>query len=69
MKKLQTKIQPKEIEISGLIGESLAYIIKQLKENGVKEKDYDKVIIDADYGGCFYEGDIPSIHAVYKEKK
>lgn len=56
---------PKNIKISVCF--SLQYLLDTLKSEGVSEKDFDKVEFDKDYGDCYYEGDEPSIVAVFSE--
>lgn len=40
---------------------SLSFILKTIKEKGIKEEDYDKFNVILDYGGCYYESDSPGI--------
>ena len=47
--------------------DSLASLIESLKESGVDESQFKRVTIELDWDGCYYEGDTPSIKAVYDD--
>jgi hypothetical protein len=48
---------------------SLKNLLEELKERGVKEKEFDKVEFEHSYDDCYYENDTPSIVATLTRKK
>lgn len=48
--------------------DSLDQILLDLKKNGIKRKDFNKIYIETElnYDGCYYESDEPSIDLIIK---
>jgi len=56
----------KKIKISFQYG-SLAALLEKLRQEGISEKDFDKVEFETDYSDCYYEGDTPTMVATFNK--
>lgn len=48
-------------------GESLQYLLNQIKEGKIPKKEFKNYKVEWDYSNCYYEGDMPYLTFKYEK--